>query len=300
MDINSKSAFLLIIFAAGFFSFDASPDTFPKCDEEFLSGRSAGKVKEAAEKPVFTIISGDYQEAGYNSLKALDYPFRKDIPVLIKPNIGGFGKKAWKEPEKIVEKVTNPAFVKGMIRFLKEKGVREIFVGEGKNVEDRGAMLKVLDVTGYAKMLEEEGVKFADLNYYGAEGEAVPCECAGSGMLIPGIYYGMLKNGVIISAAKLKVHSFATVSLSLKNLIGAAMFSGDKKPSLSRAKIHAELQDYEKKKAKDAGLFAEAEAAFGKRLAEISYLLAPDIGVIEGVRGCGGDGLTVCETEESP
>ncbi|MBM4389452.1 MAG: DUF362 domain-containing protein [Deltaproteobacteria bacterium] len=142
-------------------------------------------------------------------------------------------------------------------------------------------------------------MKFADLNYYGAKGEAEPYECAGSGLLIPEIYYRAMKCGVIISAAKLKVHSFATVSLSLKNLIGAAMFSGDKKPSLSRAKIHAELQDYEKKKSKDAALFAEAEAAFGKRLAEMSYLLLPDIGVIEGVRGCGGDGLTVCETEES-
>src|SRR6185436_6084242 len=84
-----------------------------------------------------------------------------ETPVLLKPNIGGFD---WfKDPTKtggddgVRGRITDPEFVRGVIRCLRARGHTRITVAEGWGARHED-WLRLAKVSGYEKMTAEEKV----------------------------------------------------------------------------------------------------------------------------------------------
>lgn len=135
-----------------------------------------------------------------NSLKNLNFNFKKNISVLIKPNIlGPF------PPEKAI--TTNPAIIEELCKILKKHNAT-IYIGESSGVETKKSfqVSGISDLSKYGRIINFEGCekKFVDFSSI----KKVP---------IPRI---LNEVDLIINVPKLKTHSFTGATLSVKNLYG--------------------------------------------------------------------------------
>jgi uncharacterized protein (DUF362 family) len=139
--------------------------------------------------------------------------FRTHVPmngkrVVLKPNL-----VEWHR-DKVIN--TDPRFVSAVIELCKSEGASEIIVAEGpghwRNVEF------LVEESGMGEVLRKHGVRFVDLNH------DEPVKVMNLGRLT-GLEYLYLTRtvtsaDVFISLPKLKMHHWAGVTLSLKNLFG--------------------------------------------------------------------------------
>lgn len=300
----------ILFFLFIFFSLNAIADEkFKKWDEKKWVKFKEKRIKEIKESPVFVERGGDGENLGFKIMQRLNCPFNENSKVLIKPNIGGFSKSVFKNPEMVREKITDPSFIKGIIKFLREKGVKSIVIAEGKNVAQKEDVKNMLDVSGYSELLKEMKIPFIDLNYYGDENEKKPIRVtykkAGiykKEILLPSLYLDYMENGIIINVAKLKVHHFSVVSLSIKNLMGVFLMEGERKYlHQNKGLFHKEFDEQQRKKNSKNELkkLIHAEKIFGKRLADLLFYTLPHISIIEGVWAVGGDGVVKTEKIET-
>jgi hypothetical protein len=84
-----------------------------------------------------------------------------DTPIVLKPNLGGFD---WfKDPAKndgddgVRGRITNPEFVRGVVRCLKARGHARVTIAEGWGAH-HADWVKLVKVSGYEAMAHEEGV----------------------------------------------------------------------------------------------------------------------------------------------
>ncbi|SNB64282.1 DUF362 domain-containing protein [Thermoflexus hugenholtzii] len=129
--------------------------------------------------------------------------------VLVKPNL-----IEWIEGRPLV---TAPEVVGAILDVLRARGAAEIVVGEGPGFRrDAGP---VVEHSGLAAVLARRGIPFIDLNY--DDPRPVPARDG----WFPGqprlwLPRHVVEADLIVSAAKLKTHHWAGVTLSLKNLFG--------------------------------------------------------------------------------
>jgi uncharacterized protein (DUF362 family) len=166
--------------------------------------------------------------------------------VFIKPNIFGPAKPS-------SAAVTDPVLVRGLIEYLRRRGIGRITIGEAP------ALLvdaeEAFRVSGYRKMAEECEVALVNLNVE----ETVQVPWALGRLQIPKVMVG----AYYINAAKLKTHTNTTVSLGLKNQKGLI------KDGFKRL-IHLE------------GLHMP--------LVDLAKAVRPNLTIIDGVVGLEGDG----------
>jgi uncharacterized protein (DUF362 family) len=162
-------------------------------------------------------------------------------PVLIKPNYINS-----KHP--LTGITTDGRVIEGVMKFLNERNVSGISVGEGSGFGDTFEAFKVAGVDAVAK---KYGVRLVDLN----KDEFVEVYPPNPFSLKKIKVAKMALESTIISIPKLKLHRIATVTLSLKNMMGALA---------SKGTMHAGL-------------------SLSENIADLASVLTPKISVIDGI-----------------
>ena len=136
-------------------------------------------------------------------------PIVKNKRVMIKPNLVEFN----------VQRpiTTDVSLVKALVRFLQERGAREVIIAEGPgHRRDTEAVWKK---AGYFDLKDEFAIPLIDLNYDDLQ---VVKTVAFKDSLIKNLYLPktVLSADLIISVPKMKTHHWVGVTLSMKNMIG--------------------------------------------------------------------------------
>lgn len=198
-----------------------------------------------------------------------------DDQVLIKPNLleihnaySGYA--------------TKPEVIRGIIRFLKSINVKNIIVAEGSNSDTK----QCAECSDILNVVDHEGVDFADLNYDETTVVKIPAPLRMSEVRIANT---VLNSDIIISAPVLKTHLYATVTLSLKNMMGVLI--NDEAPAkVDKKIIHPEFWgtgDYERMGREDS---IKAISDADKRIADLVSVVRPNIAVIDAITGIEGNG----------
>jgi len=161
-------------------------------------------------------------------------------PILIKPNFINS-----KHPSTGI--TTDSRVVEGIVKFLKERKMEEIIIGEGSGFADTFHAFKV---AGIDTVAERWGVKLVDLN----KDEFIEVSPPNSLSLKKTKVAKTALDSTIISVPKLKPHRIATVTLSLKNMMGALA---------SKGSMHA--------------------GSLSKNIVDLASILKPSVSVVDGI-----------------
>jgi uncharacterized protein (DUF362 family) len=215
---------------------------------------------------VALIKGNDRSENIYKALKLIENEVFSGIQgkqILIKPNFVQTSKQL---------AATHVDAVKGILEFLRPRYKKEVLIGESTATKE-GTFAGYKNY-GYEAMVNNYKVKLIDLNLgsydyrytIGANNEPVKIRIC-SPFLDPNLY--------IISTAIMKTHGFASVTLSLKNmLLGAPM--NDYKTS-DKNNMHM-------------GPHGEPNDIIHFNMFHMAQHVFPDLAVIDGFTGMEGDG----------
>jgi|GEM_PF-4254350 len=285
---------------------EASLDNF---DSRPLISNHLGSIQNERNSPVYMVKNESEEELGYNIIKELDPDIDPKKPILIKPNLGGFVSIRKGEDNGVTNRTTSPVFVKGIIRYLKEKGAQDIAIGESWGVTKPEMVQELFRISGFQKMADEAGVKMIDLNYYNdgnPDNYPVKIEYPQAKLLKDDIYVSKtylkyLAQGTIINVPKLKTHRYSVTSLSLKNLMGVLMMHGES-PYLqaNKSRMHRDINEWflkaNENNAEQIEKYVLSYKMFSERLTDLYVAVKPDFTIIDGYIGTEGDGFDKIKT----
>lgn len=259
--------------------------------------------------PVHVLEGGTARELGERACAAAVPKRAPETKILIKPNLGGF--EWFKDPAReggddgLRGRITDPEFVRGIVKCLKSKGHTRITIAEGWGAT-HADWERLIRVSGYEAMAREEGVRLVamdDDGVFDVEGDKPGKPLALTGMekthvptlLVPKILAEHLEDGMFISAPKIKAHRFGVFSAALKGMQGTVMLS-DKSPAFHQKwRMHRELSAAltagKKGDPKAREAYIESLRIFGERLSDVLEVEAPHVVLAEGAPAMGGDGF---------
>lgn len=141
-------------------------------------------------------------------------------PVLVKPNY-----VTTDHPSTGI--TTDCRVIDGVVSFLKQHGAKEILIGEGTGFRDT---LEAFRVAGVDRVAERWNVRMVDLN----KDEFIEVRPPNARTLKKVKIAKTALESTIVSVPKLKPHSGASVTLSLKNMMGAMTPKGSMHGHLSQ------------------------------------------------------------------
>lgn len=176
--------------------------------------------------------------------------------VLLKPNLVDL-------PREGRPVVTDPAVIIAAAEAFRQRGAAEVIIAEGPALQ-RDAW-QILDAIGLTQLLAEHDLPFVDLNL--DDVEAVPNSGQETGL--PSLYCSkaVLGADVLVSMPKMKVHHWAGVTLSMKNMFGTMPGQVYGWP---RNKFHL--------------------PNFNNAVLDFNLTTPPDYAIIDGIVGLEGDG----------
>jgi uncharacterized protein (DUF362 family) len=193
-----------------------SPGLLAKVKSKLRGAMVAG-IGKLKPLPVTSAVhvarAASYDEPLADILASQFAHFREACPlagkrVVLKPNLVEY------RPEKVIN--TDPRVVDAVITLCKREGAAEVIVAEGpghwRNVEF------LVKESGLGAVMEKHGVRFVDINH----DEPVKVLNLGRCTKLDHLYMSrtVLHSDVLISIPKLKMHHWAGVTLSMKNLFG--------------------------------------------------------------------------------
>ncbi|MFQ5758334.1 MAG: DUF362 domain-containing protein [Candidatus Bathyarchaeia archaeon] len=161
-------------------------------------------------------------------------------PILIKPNYINS-----KHPSTGI--TTDSRVIEGVVKFLRKRKVEEIIIGEGSGF---AGTFEAFRVAGVDMVAERWGVKLVDLN----KDEFIEVNPPNPLSLKKVRVAKTALESTIISLPKLKLHRIATITLSLKNMMGALA---------SKGSMH--------------------KGGLSKNIADLASVLRPSISVVDGI-----------------
>jgi len=170
----------------------------------------------------------------------VDYILSKLKPILIKPNYIN------SEPPS-TGITTDSRVIEGIVKFLRQRKTKDIIIGEGSGWSDTFEAFKVAGVDAVA---ERWDVKLVDLNKDKIVEVSPPNPLSIKKIKVAATSL----ESIIISVPKLKLHRIATVTLSLKNMMGALASKG----SMHRGSL-------------------------SKNIVDLASVLRPSISVVDGI-----------------
>ncbi len=229
-------------------------------------------------------------------------------PVLVKPNICGFD--GIKDPPKngddgVSGRVTDPEFVRGVVRCLRDRGYQRITIAEGCGGSNKH-WKNTIRVSGFEAMASEEKVPLVamdDDGVYDVEGDQPGKPMAIDGiagthvptLLMPKLLAETLERGLFISVPKLKVHRYAVVSIGIKGMQGTVMRSEASPAYNQKWRMHAELKDYLKARKnnepEDRSAYVASLELFAERMLDVLEISMPDVILADGAPAVAGDGF---------
>jgi len=276
-------------------------------DGEALRARNHARL-EKDRSPVTILQGTSALTLGQKICEAVVPKRPADTPVLLKPNMGGFD---WfKDPKTangddgVTGRVTDPEFVRGVIRCLKARGHTKITVAEGWGATHKD-WLKLASVSGYEAMTKDEGVPLVAMDDDGvfdvmAGTPGKPLAVTGMAktsvptLLVPKILADHLDHGMFISIPKMKAHRFAVFSMGIKGVQGTVMLSDAAPAFRQKSRMHRELNAWltaKKSGEEDRDAYVKSLVQFGERIATVLEVEAPDVVLLEGAPAMGGDGF---------
>ena len=210
------------------------------------------KIKE----PIIAITKG--MTEGHSLEKALDILpvdkiIKKGDKVIITPN----GVKDKKPKDGVV---SGPKTLKKLIQYVKQREPSEIYIAFGSGGTDS---MKVLQTAGFDKIIEEENVKFVDMNY----GPFFDIELDGPILKSTPLNKVIEDADVIISFTQLKYHEEATVTAAIKNIAmgypPASIHGYPKKQTGIHEDLHGFIRCFAKKVPIDLSIISLDKAMIG-------------------------------------
>jgi uncharacterized protein (DUF362 family) len=270
--------------------------------------RAKNRARLAVTTPVTVLHGGTPLDLGMRLCNAV-VPLRPPAtPVLLKPNLGGFD---WfKDPAKnggddgLKGRITDPEFVRGVIRCLKARGHTRITVAEGWGATHKD-WERLIKVSGYEQMTREEQVPLVamdDDGVFDVEGDTPGKPIAIKGMehsgvptlLMPKILADTLREGLFLSLPKIKAHRFGVFSMAVKGMQGTVMLSDAAPAFRQKSRMHRELNHWLSTRGKpneDRAAYVQALETFAERMSDVLEIEAPDAVLAEGAPAMQGDGF---------
>lgn len=256
--------------------------------------------------PVTVLTGGTALELGQRICEATVPRRSKETPVLLKPNLGGFDwfkETGGKEDadDGVRGRITNPEFVRGVIRCLKARGHTNITVAEGWGAK-HADWERLVKVSGYAEMTKSEGVPLVamdDDGVFDVEGTqpGKPLGILGMekthvpSLLIPKLLAEHLSRGLFISIPKMKAHRYAVFSMGIKGMQGTVMTSDAAPAFHQKWRMHRELDLKKLKGEANRRAYVDSLETFAERIADVLEVEAPDVVLVDGAPGMRGDGF---------
>ena len=245
-------------------------DAFAKNPESALAYRTRGGrslYQHPAELSTTALIKGnDRSENIFKALKLIEDQVLNGIKgkqILIKPNFVQTSNQL---------AATHVDAIRGILEFLRPHYKKEIMIGEAAATKE-GTMAGYKNY-GYNDLVQKYKVKLIDLNLGGYEyrytlgaGNAPLAIRICAPLLDPNLY--------VISTAIMKTHGFASVTLSLKNVL-----------------LGAPINDYKisDKPHMHMGPHGEPDDIIHFNMFHMAQHVFPDLAVIDGFTGMEGDG----------
>jgi uncharacterized protein (DUF362 family) len=278
-----------------------------KVDGAALRKRHIERLKSDLS-PVTVLRGGSALELGQRICEAVVPERPASTPILIKPNICGFD--GIKDPAKsgddgVHGRVTDPEFVRGVLRCLKARGHTRVTIAEGCG-NSHEHWQKTIKVSGYEAMASAEGVPLVALDDDGVfdkQGDqpGKPLAVSGLGkthvptLLLPKLLAETLEGGLFISVPKLKTHRYAVISMAIKGMQGTVMLSDHAPAYNQKWRMHRELKDYLKarkdEQPEDRAQYVASLEAFSERMVDVLELSTPDVVLADGAPAVAGDGF---------
>ena len=214
-------------------------------------------------KKIVVVTKGkDPYETTMEALSRISLPPLKDKRILLKPNAARL-----MEPQQ--GGVTHPAVVAAVIDHLRDRGGRDIYIGESPIL---GVKVKeVFDLTGMARVAGERGIPLIDLDKEEPLNLPVP-----KGLVVQTLKVAaeISRTDYIVSIPVMKTHMHTTVTLSIKNMKGVLW----RREKVRLHQLHAPRQVVGNDKELDVAI------------SDLASVLLPDLAVIDGNIGMEGLG----------
>lgn len=227
----------------------------------------------------------DYAQAAHQALLAMQVELTGE-KVTIKPNTTAG--EHFANPDLGVN--THPAFVGGMVEYLREHGARSggIYIVEDPRDSD-DFNPRHWKGTGFLEIAEATGAKLrCPVSYY----------CVKKKVPRPLVHpvrnvtrYAVDPHTVLINAPKLKTHNLAITSLCMKNLMGLDDVFDRHYCSQAWMELPFRQDDRPKNEWMDEALHEVWQEGLAKRLADLAQVIPPHLNVVEGVIGRDGTGF---------
>jgi len=264
----------------------------------------------ADRSPVTVLTGGTPEELGKRLCEAVVPVRPPETPVLLKPNLGGFN---WfRDPAKtggddgVKGRITDPAFVRGVVHCLKARGHTKITIADGFTGK-AADWVRLARVSGYGEMAKQEGVSlvaFDDDGVFDVEGDKPGKPLGITGieatgvptLLMAKVLAEHLDHGLYLSLPKIKAHRFAVFSLGIKAMQGTVMYSDATPAFAQKWRTHREIDHALKLVAKGdpkaREVYVKSLEKFAERMTDVLELEAPDAVLAEGAPAMSGDGFT--------
>lgn len=287
--------------------YDASATVVTGGELDGAALRARHRARLAADRdPVTVLVGANALELGRRICEAKVPKRDPTTPVLLKPNLGGFD---WFKPsgddDGVKGRITDPEFVRGILRCLKADGYTNVTVAEGWGATHKD-WERLVKVSGYEAMTKEEGVRLVamdDDGVFDVEGDQPGKPLKVTGMektgvptlLTPKVLAEALDHGLFISAPKVKAHRFAVFSLGIKGTQGTIDLSDASPAFRQKWRMHRELNPYldgrKRGDPEDRAAYVHALETFGERIADVLEIHTPDVVLADGAPAMGGDGF---------
>jgi uncharacterized protein (DUF362 family) len=272
--------------------------------------RAAHRARLAADRtPVTVLRGGTALELGARICEAVVPARPAAMPVLLKPNLGGFdwfrNPRTNHGDDGVTGRITDPEFVRGVIHCLKQRGHTAITIADGFTGK-AADWQRLVRVSGYAAMAAQEHVALVAMDDDGvfdvsADAPGKPLAITGMEktkvptLLVPKIYAEHLDHGLIISLPKIKTHRFSVFSLGIKAMQATAMYA-DASPAFhqkwrSHREIGAALELIKRGAPGARAAYVKSLELFAQRMADVLEIDAPDVVLAEGAPAMNGDGF---------
>ncbi len=144
------------------------------------------------------------------------FPPDRDANIFIKPNLNS-------NMNALTGNTTDLRLLSAVVELLKEKGYRNIMIGEGTNSGFYRNKISVIERLRINKLAQFYEISVKDLNY------SDPIEIEFEGGVKAGVAKECMEADLFINMPKLKTHFEAGMSVCLKNLMGCLVGQENKK-----------------------------------------------------------------------
>jgi len=229
----------------------------------------------------------DFEAAAQEALAAMHLELDCE-PVVLKPNVTAG--QHYRNPESGI--TTHPAFVGGMVRYLRAHGAAPDMihiVEDPYNRDDESPA--TWEGTGYLEMAQAVGANLATPTRETIVRKVVPRPLAHTSRLVSSL--AVAPGTVYINVPKLKTHNLSITTLCMKNQQGLVYVL--ERHYCAQAMQEMDLQGIDTSRPHeewmDEALHERWQEGLARRLADLAQIATPQLNVVEGVVGRDGTGF---------